>query len=81
MMEHHNISQEFLGLHYYIFISIILGYYVALDSMGFVRYLNMRDVYGATLLHLITLGSHSSIVKCLLECGVDLVLVTIATNG
>lgn len=49
--------------------------------MGFVRYLNMRDVYGATLLHLAALGSHYSIVKCLLKCGVDLVLVTTTTNG
>jgi hypothetical protein len=30
----------------------------------------MRIVYGAMFLHLVTLGSHSSIVKYLLECGV-----------
>lgn len=50
------------------------------NSWGFVRYLNMRDVYGATTLHLAALGGHTSVVKRLLECGA-MVLATTATNG
>ncbi|KAH8938317.1 hypothetical protein BDL97_16G076400 [Sphagnum fallax] len=50
------------------------------NSWGFVRYLNMRDVYGATALHLAALGGHTSVVKRLLECGA-MVLATTATNG
>jgi ankyrin repeat protein len=40
----------------------------------------MRDVYGATALHLAALGGHTSVVKRLLECGA-MVLATTATNG
>lgn len=59
---------------------LLILFYPFLIHRGFVRFLNVRDAYGATPLHLAARGGHISVVKHLLENGA-LVSATTTTTG